>query len=340
MLIAAVVLGEYNQKNSEAASANVASRYIEQASERKEQQENIANLLHETIQEELPGIVVWGDSFTAGVEGNSMTIPLVLQNLIYERVFNNIPVENMDVSGESSNTLIGRTGSVPYVVSGFTIPADTSKVEIHLTSSNGSAVAPLVHGDRGVNPVTINGVQGIISTVEESYFFERLEGGEAVPVQDDTIVETAAFKDFDNFLPIISMGENGGYETNQQLVDQIKSILNMEKSNEKYLVLGLTSGTAESRIELESLMASVFGEKYVNLRDLISTNGLQIAGITPTTEDLVAMEAGSIPPSLMADEVNLNAKGSEVIGRIVFERMQYLGYFDSVQRLVEELEAL
>ena len=66
-----------------------------------------------------------------------------------------------------------------------------------------------------------------------------------------------------------------------------------------YLVLGLTTGTAESQIQLESLMESV-----------------------------------SVPQSLMSDEVNLNAKGYEVIGRIVFDRMEQLGYFDPVLELV------
>ena len=87
-------------------------------------------------------------------------------------------------------------------------------------------------------------------------------------------------------------------------------------------------------------MESVFGDKYVNLRELISTNGLQIMGMTPTTEDLIAMEAGSVPPSLMSDEVNFNANGYEVIERIVFDRMEQLGYFDSVLKLVGELESL
>lgn len=347
ILIGVIVLGQHKQKNDQLAIAEVASTYMTQANERQEQQMKITNLIQETINEDLPGIVVWGDSLTAGTGGNSVTYSLVLKNLIHHHVYNNIPVINMGVAGESSSTIAGRAGSIPFTVDSFTIPADTSKVEIQLTSSDGSAVAPLRTGDRGLNPVTISGVKGIISIAQESstsetftYSFERLQGGEAVTVEANTVVETASLNEFENYIPIISIGQNGGYETNQQLVDQIRSIVNMEKSNEKYLVLGITAGTAESQIQLESLMESVFGEKYVNLRELISSNGVQIAGITPTTEDLIAMESGSIPPSLLSDEVNLNAMGYEVIGRILFDRMQKLGYFDSVLELVGELNEL
>lgn len=87
-------------------------------------------------------------------------------------------------------------------------------------------------------------------------------------------------------------------------------------------------------------METTFGKKYVNLRELISTNGLKLANITPTTEDLMAMETGAIPPSLLSDKVHFNEKGYEVIGKIVFDRMKQLGYFDSVKQLAEKLNAI
>lgn len=344
-LVLVILFGQRHQKVEQETNEELAVSYISEANEREGQKKKLGKLLEQTIAEELPGVVAWGDSLTYGSGGEGVTYPKVLQNLIEQNVYPNIPVVNMGVRGETSSTIVGRAGGTPFVVSSFTIPKEVTKVEIHITSSTGEPVAPLRQGDRGMNPVTINGVQGIISIDQQSkeeniYYFERLQRGEAVQVEDGTVIETAAMGKFKNYLPIVFVGQNGGYKTNQQLVDQIKSVIQLEKYNENYLVLGLTTGTAESRIQLESLMETTFGEKYVNLRELISTNGLKLANITPTTEDLMAMETGAIPPSLLSDKVHFNAKGYEVIGKIVFDRMKQLGYFDSVKQLAEKLNAI
>ena len=342
-----VVLVVMLRQKPDLASKTVAVSTSGSVSERQENLVKLTSLLNETIQKDLPGIVVWGDSLTAGSGGKGVNYPLVLQNLIHQQVYPNIPVENMGVPGETSRTIVGRAGSIPYVVNNFRIPKNTSKVEIHLTSSAGGPVAPLRRGEKGLNPVKIDGVQGIISIDQETtksknftYYFERLKSGKAVSVNKGTLVEPALVNEFKNYLPIIFIGQNGGYQDNQQLVDQIKSIVNMEKYNERYLVLGLTTGTAESRSDLEKLMETEFGTKYVNLREEISSKGMEIAGVTPNKEDVLAMKMGSVPPSLLSDKVHFNAKGYEVIGEIVFERMQELGYFDSVQKLVKEMKAL
>lgn len=344
-LVLVILLGENHQKREKEANEDLAVSYILKSNEREEKKTKLLKLLEQTIEEELPGVVSWGDSLTYGSGGEGVTYSRVLQNLIEQHVYHDIPVINMGVRGETSSTIAGRAGGTPFVVSSFTIPKEVIKVEIHITSSTGEPVAPLRHGDKGVNPVTINGVQGIISIDKQSkgeniYYFERLGRGEAVPVKDGTVIETVGMKKFQNYIPIVFIGQNGGYKTDQQLVDQIKSIIQMEKYNENYLVLGLTTGTAESRIQLESLMETAFGEKYVNLRELMSTNGLKLANISPTTEDLTAMETGAIPPSLLSDKVHFNAKGYEVIGKIVFHRMEQLGYFDSVKQLVKELNEI
>jgi len=299
--------------------------------------------LEQSIYEDIPGIVAWGDSLTAGAGGSGVTYPNVLQELINENIYD-IPVVNMGVGGENTNTIMGRAGSVPFVVDAFTIPADRTKVEINIHSSNGNPVAPLRQGDGGVNPVTIAGVEGIISIEQESstskeytYYFQRSKSGNSVYVKEDTIVYTASFKKYNNYIPIIFMGQNGGYEDAQDLINQINSILDMDKWNEKFLVLGLTTGDAESRRELESLMESEYGDRYLNLRNYLSKNGLEIAGLEPTAEDKEAIAVGAVPPSLLSDKVHFNSYGYKVIGHAIYERMQELGYFDNILKLVEKI---
>ncbi|MDP4193365.1 MAG: hypothetical protein Q8858_17510 [Bacteroidota bacterium] len=78
---------------------------------------------------------------------------------------------------------------------------------------------------------------------------------------------------------------------------------------------------------MEQAMVKEYGDKYVNLREYLSTKGLSDAGIKPTSEDTKAMSSGSVPPSLLSGKVNLNAKGYKLVGNLVYKRLVDLGYF-------------
>ena len=310
----------------------------------KEREDKI-NAIEQAIYKDTPGIIVWGDSLTAGSGGEGTNYPDVLQRLIKTNIYN-IPVVNMGVGGEHTHTIMGRAGSVPFVVDSFTIPKDTSKVEIIIKSSNGNNVFPLRQGNKGFNPVTINGITGAI-TIEQSsytsqeftYYFNRTESGNPVHVADGTIVTSTSWADYQNYIPIVFMGQNGGWNENpEELIAQIKSILSMDKWNDKYLVLGLTSGIAESRAVLESAMESEFGDQYINLRKYIVESGLEIVNLEATAEDVNAINEGSIPLSLLSDPIHFNSLGYIVIGQAIYDRMMKLGYFNSVIELVKERE--
>ena len=56
------------------------------------------------------------------------------------------------------------------------------------------------------------------------------------------------------------------------------------------------------------------------------------AGITPTKKDSAAIKAGKVPVSFLVTEkgLELNGRAYTLIGRLVYERMESLGYFDEV----------
>ena len=346
VLIAVVLLGLKQQKADLEEQNTLAVNYIAKEQDRKEKKEEMAKQLENTIKKDMPGLVLWGDSLTAGLGGDGVTYPRVLQTLLHKNVHSDIPVINLGVVGEPASTIVGRAGGMPFVVGAFNIPEQSAKVPIQLRTANGSPAEALRLGDGGLNPVRIMDIEGIISIEQQSptsgaysYYFERIEPGDAVSVPNGTEVVSSASQAYKNYVPIVFIGENGGFGTNQELIEQIQSIVEKSTSHGKYLVLGLTTGTADSRIALESLMESSFGDRFVNLRELISTNGLKMANITPTSEDLIAMESGSIPPSLLYDDFHLNGKGYDVMGQLVFERMEKLGYFESVTALMEKIKA-
>lgn len=299
-------------------------------------------LIKEEIYSDVPGILAIGDSLTAGAGGEGATYPSILKSKILKNIYD-IEVINMGVGGEDTTTIMGRVGSIPYFVERFLIPSNKEEVEINLYSSNGSPVAPLKQGDGYLNPVTINGVEGRI-TIEQDpsnldnflYFFKRNSIGDSVEVSQDTSVLTNAMK-YENYIPIVLMGQNGRYNTGAELIEQIESIVYMESMNSKFLVLGLPSGTAEERFLLEEAMADRFNSRYINLRELLVQEGLTIVNIDPTEADIIAIDSGRIPPSLLSDEVHFNSKGYEAIGEIVFNRIEELGFLDNIKVLSEQL---
>lgn len=284
-------------------------------------------------QTQLPvlGIVCWGDSLTAGAGGGGTNYPAVLKDRIEEEYGAKVAVENLGVGGESAADICARAGVYEplAVTENFEIPAGKEKTPISLNA------AVLRQGDGGVNPCVIAGVKGRISIVQTSYTsanyaytFERSEAGEKVSVAAGTAVVTHASTAYKNYLSVVFIGQNGGYADFDELVGRQRALLRRQQENgEKYVILGLTSGTRAERAALEERMEAEFADKYINLREYLSGDGVKDIGVTPTKEDEAQMREGKVPPSLRADEVHLNKKGYRLVGNIVFERMKSLGYF-------------
>ena len=154
-----------------------------------------------------------------------------------------------------------------------------------------------------------------------------------------TEIITSGSEQYLNYNPIIFIGQNGGYSSIQDLIAQQRAIIDHQQMNEqnegKFLIIGLHTGTAESRVELEKAMLEEYGEQYINLREYMSTQALEDAGMEPTEEDREMMEMGSTPSSLLSDQVHFNASGYELIGKQIYQRMEKLGYFDEVRETID-----
>ena len=91
------------------------------------------------------------------------------------------------------------------IAEAVTIPATTIPVEIKLKSADGTTVKPMVQGSKGINNVTINGIEGTLSAVNNTpgtlggnanmtYHFTRLQYGEASECPVGTILTTDGSK--------------------------------------------------------------------------------------------------------------------------------------------------
>lgn len=326
----------------------------------------------QTVQQYLPGIVCWGDSLTAGSSGN-VSYPGTLQKYIDTYLCNiydfastvenaqdysrldwdsytvSIPVVNMGAGKEDSATILGRSGISPYVVGAdFEIPAGTEPVSIQLKSADGKNVTPLTAGSAGVNPVTINGVAGEITLVnnqgwgQTAYQFTRTEAGEPVSVDKNTEIVTACADQYRDYVHIVWLGTYGDFTTPEKLVNDTKLLLSRQASNpERYLVIGPCTlrgawGNADPATlnGINSAMMQAFGNHYINVRKYLMTDGLTDAKITPSKEEKLVIQQGGMPTSFRSNVsgADLNGTAYKLIGKLVYERMESLGYFDEIRQ--------
>ena len=265
-----------------------------------------------------------------------------------------IPVVNMGAGRENTATILGRSGVVPYVVSeDFVIPAETESVPVGIVSENGANVTPLIAGDGGVNPVTIAGIQGTLIRTANSqkrnqyvYQFTRLEAGQEVSVEAGTEIVTAAADTYRDYIHIVWLGTYDGKSlTPDKLVSDTKALLQRQNINkDRYLVIGpctygggWSSMSTNAMDSFDSAMLQAFGDRYINLRKYLMEDGLRDADINATKQDNRSIAAGSVPDTFRSNAkgADLNGVAYELLGKLVFDRMDRLGYLDEVR---EELK--
>lgn len=260
-----------------------------------------------------------------------------------------IPVINMGSGKEDTATILGRSGVVPYVVkSDFVIPSDTTSVPITIKSENGSAVTPLTAGNAGVNPVRIAGVQGTLSLVttgqgwgQYTYEFSRLEEGAETTVPSGTEIVTSCKEEYRDYIHIIWLGTYGDFQNPEKLVSDVKTLLQRQIGNpDRYLVIGpcalrgTWAGTDPSTLDaIDSTMLQAFGSHYLNVRKYLMVDGLRDAGIPISKEDKLIIQRGRVPESFRSNtsDADLNSIAYKLIGKLVYERMDRLGYFDELR---------
>ena len=262
-----------------------------------------------------------------------------------------IPVVNMGAGPENVATVLGRAGVVPFAVAAdMLIPADTTPVEVKLLSLQGKEVNPLTGGNAGVNNVVINGIEGVLSLVSNgnywggnSYYFTRTQPGAESYVPMGSVVSTAATDMYKDYIHVVCIGTYGGYANADDLVLQTKTLLSRQLKNpERFIVLGICSdgsgywnmSSSWNLDKIDSAMMQAFGNKYINVRKYLVQDGLSDAGINPTKEDENNISYGIVPESLRsaANTADLNGKAYTLIGKLVYERMESLGYFDEIKQ--------
>ena len=319
----------------------------------------------ECVRVNLPGIVCWGDTLTVGTTGG-VSYPSVLQDLINTNIcdaynfraqmeklgdFSSsrvvwsdykvmIPVVNMGVYGESAPTIAGRSGAMPYLLSrSVAIPEDCTAVQVSLTCAVGQAVNPLESGESGINDVSIAGVTGKLSRVRAGlYMFTRNEPGDPVLAEAGTEVITACSDMYTDFIPVILIGTYGGYSSPEEYIEMIRSMIDHHHTETgRYLIIGPFTSSASTSgnrfAALEQALQQAFGDNFINARKYFCSDAMSDAKLSYTKADQQEVSRGTVPGSLrnpLAPE-ELTATGYELLGKLIYTRMDQLGWFDEVR---------
>lgn len=278
-------------------------------------------------------IVFWGDSLTFGWGGNGTSTPSVMQDLKPDYT-----VINCGVGGETVASISARQGGMPCLVTaGFMIPANTSTVEISSNSNKrlknvfGTNIDPLLQGENGdsINPCWIEGVECTLSWNGSSYFLQRNVAGGARYVKPNSPLFFKGAKAYrDANIVVIEIGQNGGYSTTDEYLEYVESMIRYSRTS-NFIVVGNHTGTPLSRAELETACLRKFGSRYINMREYISGNAIYDMNITPTQQDLTAIQNGTFPPSFWLspqDSVHGNALFYTAKAYKINERFIELGY--------------
>ena len=260
----------------------------------------------------------WGDSLTAGAGGSGTSYPNVCASELGITSF-----KNCGVGGENANTIACRQGGDSLILK----PGNVSEYSLsELTDIYGTQCNPLRQGSgsNSVNPIYINGVKCTLSISQTSTTDPNAKytiTGYNEPLLAETPVKFSGCN-ITAKITIIFVGQNGpGLAERLSIIDSMIS-----KINDKYIVMGLSSGSTTSRSDEESQMLSKYGVHYFNTRNMLSKYGMSIMNLTPTTSDVKEMSKGEVPSSLRSDSVHLNANGYTALGKMLSQKIRACGY--------------
>ena len=277
-------------------------------------------------------ISCWGDSLTSGVgSSDGVSYPSVLSNLCKD----SIDVFNYGFGGETSSEIAIRQGAIPITVDSCIIP-EGSWVKLSFTSKECTPPSTVNSTSRiGINPCSLNGIDGKIIWNNDGYYFMRDKSGESVEVSTGTQIITYGTNNFmDDDIVIIWSGTNDGIgdaNTDEELKSKMEELINnqkrmLEHANTKdYIIIGLTA--AYPNIDkINSILRDEYKEHFLDIKDYLVNNGLQDAGIEATESDQNEIEHNRVPTSLLYDAIHFNSSGYKVIGNAVYNKLVSLGY--------------
>lgn len=264
-------------------------------------------------------IIFWGDSLTAGAGGDGVTYGAICSN---ELGITNYLVAG--VGGETADSIAARQGGNNAICPVGSVNG-TYAVDA-LKDAFGTSIQVLRQGGANtVNPITVNGIECTLSlsqtSATDSNATYTISGYTGTSIKLPVPIKFSG-STITSDITVIFVGQNGPYY--EQRIALIDSMIT--RTNGKYVIMGLTTQTADYRKSEEKSLLMKYGNHFFNSREMLSQYGMAIMGLTPTETDLSEITQGSVPTSLRSDGVHLNANGYTALGKMLAQHIRSLGY--------------
>lgn len=256
--------------------------------------------------EKIIDIACWGDSLTVGSGGNGTSYVNYLKTNLVGRLVN--PIQ-LGIGGEKANAIAMRQGGLKTFADTFTIPSDTNPVEITLKDEYGNLVTTLANEETiSLNPCYIKGIEGKIYNSNGKTYFKRNTSGQEKTIEDNTPITTNSMIKYSKNaeVNIIWSGQNdSGVDFNLQQIINLQKKMIEYSGSDNYVIIGLLYAGDE----VNNLMASVYGEHFLDIRPYLSKDGTNV-----------------VSADYKSDSIHLNADGYTIVGQQVYNKLISLGY--------------
>lgn len=267
-------------------------------------------------------------------------------------------IVNCGVGGENTLAIMGRQGAAPLLLAHDvtihkenTVVIGNRDIPAFVSSWDSTTTTYILNqsfwprGGSHVNPAFINGKEVELDS-DDSYFYQdgdkyysefayrlTMKGDRSETTHDTlkamSLITTQAMRDYRGaWCNVFFMGQNGGYRDAADLIAQFRAMIRYSKCK-RYVIVShhVPNGvepTPARMSEVEDSLQAAFGNRYINLRKEIISNGLKLAGLSATQEDRDSIAHHQVPPQLLVDKCHFTKDGYNVVAQLVSKRIKKL----------------
>ncbi len=269
----------------------------------------------------LRGISCYGDSYTNAPDDATSSYPGVLSYLAQRTVYN-IAVDN-----DSIFETAARQGGSPAYVSPFVIPANKSSTEVLVSDKDGRAINFDYSKNGGLNPCSINGVEGLLSVIDGRYVFTRTESGDETLVLTPAEVKSRAMLQRMDDVSVFFVGDDAIFKTPEKAVEIYKKMADsLNEKDRAFIVVGPIKGEVAVLEAANKALAEAFGDNFFNLRQYLLTDAAEDIKITLSEDDRVLAQNGIIPYVYFSNNKYFSAEGADAAAFAIYNKLNELNY--------------
>ncbi len=304
----------------------------------------LATILKAVRSYENNNLVAWGDSLTQGIIEGFHDISKNPYPKEVGRILN-VESYNFGIGGETAEAIAMRQGGIAIYLENVTIPAEKTTIPVTIVAEDGYSTKTLAEaGENGLNPVTIDGIEGRITwnSDYERHEFTRSEAGEEKVITDPVQIITSGMSfDYSKSILVICSGANNTKDqawhddpvTAMNTLCKIQQEMVEYADTDRFVIIGLPKVAFMQNIpKYNYILEEYWGEHYVDINPyLMSEQAFKDMGIEMKGRDKKDIQQyDRIPRTFLdaAQELHPNQMGYDLMSKVIAEHINKYEFVD------------